>query len=92
MCKTVETVRIEKAIITPRIAHYLGCLQANDNEDLHMMLGNIIDMKRFFISLQGQDIDANEILGQLGNIQYIEDALKELMYNEIVTKDEKRGE
>lgn len=91
MCKPVETVRIGNAMITPRIAHYLGCFQAKDNEELQMMLGNIIDMKRFFISLQGQDIDANEILGQLGNIQYIEDALKELMYNEI-TKDEKRGE
>ena len=92
MCKPIENVIIGKAIVTPNIAYYLGSYQANDNEELRMMLENIIDMKRFFISLQGQDIDANEILGQLGNIQYIEDALKELMYNETTTKDEKRGE
>ncbi|GEM_PF-911215 len=92
MCKPFENVRVDNAMITARIAHYLGCLQANDNEDLHMMLGNIAEMKRFFISLQGRDVDANELLGYLGYVQYIEDALKELMYNETTTKDEKRGE
>lgn len=92
MCKAVENVKIGNAIITPRVAHYLGCYQANDNEDLRMMLGNIAEMKRFFISLQGRDVDSDELLGYLGNVQFIEDALKELMFDETTTKDEKRGE
>ena len=52
-----------------------------------MMLDNIAEMKRFFISLQGRDVDANELLGYLGYVQYIEDALKELMYDETAAKN-----
>lgn len=73
-------VKIGKATITPRIAEVLGRMQENGNEDLQMVIGNISEMKRFFISLNGSDRDPGEVLGQLGNIQYIEDYLLELMY------------
>ena len=82
-------MKVDNAVITARVAHYLGCPQANNNEDLYMMLDNIAEMKRFFISLQGRDVDANELLGYLGYVQYIEDALKELMYDETATKNGK---
>ena len=49
MCKPIENMKVNNAIITARVAHYLGCLQANNNEDLYMMLDNIAEMKRFFI-------------------------------------------
>lgn len=82
MCVPVKTIQVDKAVITARVAQYLGCMQANNNEDILMMLDNIAEMKRFFISLQGRDVDANELLGYLGYVQYIEDNLKELMYDE----------
>ena len=41
MCKPIENVKVDNAVITARVAHYLGCLQANNNEDLYMMLDNV---------------------------------------------------
>lgn len=50
MCKPIENMKVNNAIITARVAHYLGCLQANNNEDLYMMLDNIAEMKRFLLA------------------------------------------
>lgn len=74
----IENVVIGKASITPKISNCLACLQANANEDIHMHLGNIDEMKRFFIGLEGSG-DPKEILGYLGYLQGIEDCLKELI-------------
>lgn len=74
-------ITVGAATITPEIADTLARMQRNSNEDLNIMIGNISDMKRFFISLNGSDLPPSDILGQLGNIQYIEDYLAGLKTN-----------
>lgn len=75
----IENVMIGSATITPEIGHHLGCMQANNNEDIHMMIGQIAEMKRHFISTEGSG-DPREILGYLGYLQYIEDYIRELIF------------
>lgn len=68
-------VTIGDACVTEDIAKSLAQMQANGNEDLELMKGNIDDLKRFLIHLNGSDEEPSTILGHLANIQFIEDAL-----------------
>lgn len=86
MCNIVT---VGEAVVTPEIAETLARMQANDNEDLHNMAGNINELKRFLISLNGSDQEPAEILGVLGDIQYIEDYLKGLTFNSKANNHEK---
>lgn len=71
-------VTIGNACVTDDIARTLAQMQANVNEDLELMKGNIDDLKRFLIHLNGSDEEPATILNHLANIQFIEDALEGL--------------
>lgn len=72
---TDKVVTVDNACITTDIARTIAQMQANGNEDLELMKGNIDDLKRFLIHLNGSDEEPSTILSHLANIQFIEDVL-----------------
>lgn len=70
-----SVVTIDNACITTDIARTLAQMQANGNEELELMKGNIGDLKRFLIHLNGSGEEPSTILNHLATIQFIEDTL-----------------
>lgn len=70
-----QLVKVGNAVITPEIANTLCQMQRDENADLDSMIGDITNLKKFLIHLNGSDEDPSVVLGHLASIQYIEDTL-----------------